>query len=196
MSHSYAENVVHIVFSTKDRYKLISPEFRPRMWSYLAGICRNLDLHVYAIGGMSDHAHLLVRLSATLALAKAAGALKANSSKWAGERGPSFAWQEGYAAFSVSASLVPRVTRYIQAQEAHHKKMSFETELLALLKKHGVQHDPALVFGGFELQCRARGARLCAVGGLGTGEPGCSRGRRFLRLSYVGRTGRQDLEAP
>jgi len=150
MPHSYAENVVHVVFSTKDRYKLIPPEFRPRMWSYLAGICRKLDLHVYAIGGMSDHVHLLVRLPPTLALAKAAGALKANSSKWAGEKGRSFAWQEGYAAFSVSASLVPRVTRYIREQEAHHKNMNFETELLALLKRHGVQHDPALVFAKFE----------------------------------------------
>lgn len=147
MPHSYAENVLHIVFSTKDREKLIPPQHRPKMWSYLAGICKNLGLHVHAIGGMSDHVHLLVRLPPTTPLAKAVNSLKSNSSKWANEAGKKFAWQEGYAAFSVSASLVPAVVRYIETQEAHHKKISFETELIILLRKHGVKFDEAFVFG-------------------------------------------------
>ena len=58
-----------------------------------------------------------------------------------------FAWQQGYAAFGVSASIIPTVIRYIQNQKAHHKKMSFAEELLALLKKHGVAFDPKFALG-------------------------------------------------
>jgi REP element-mobilizing transposase RayT len=147
MPHSHTVNVVHIVFSTKERLKLMRPEFAPRLRSYLAGICKNLGLHVYAVGGMSDHVHLLVRLPAMLSLAEAANALKSNSSKWANERGHKFAWQKGYAAFSVSASLIATVVQYIQTQETHYRKMTFESELLALLKKHGVEFDPGRVYG-------------------------------------------------
>jgi putative transposase len=147
MPHSHAENLVHVVFSTKDRGKIISPDLRPKMWSYLAGICKNLEMHVHAIGGVSDHVHLLVRLPAAMPLAKAVNTLKSNSSKWAKEEESNFAWQEGYAAFSVSASLVPTVVRYIRAQESHHKKMTFEAELFALLRKHGVKFDAAHVLG-------------------------------------------------
>lgn len=82
-----------------------------------------------------------------LPLAKAVLSIKSNSSKWANESGRRFAWQRGYGAFSVSASLVPSVIRYIQTQESHHRKMSYEEEFLALLKKHGLDFDPNLVFG-------------------------------------------------
>jgi REP element-mobilizing transposase RayT len=135
------------VFSTKDRRKAISKEFQPRMWAYAAGICRKLGILVHAVGGMDDHIHLLIQVPPSLSLAKAILAIKSNSSRWASEQGHKFAWQQGYAAFSVSASLIPTVVRYILNQEAHHKKMSFDEELLALLKKHGVEFDPKFVFG-------------------------------------------------
>ena len=147
MSHSYSQNVIHIVFSTKDRCKIIPREFQPRMWAYIAGICKNLEMLVHAVGGMNDHAHALIQIPPSLPVAKAVLAIKSNSSKWANEEGHNFAWQQGYAAFSVSASLVPSVVRYIRTQESHHKKMSFEAEFLALLKKHGVNFDPNFVFG-------------------------------------------------
>jgi putative transposase len=73
--------------------------------------------------------------------------IKSNSSRWANEKGHKFAWQQGYGAFSVSSSLIPDVIQYIQNQEAHHKKISFDTEFLALLKKHRVEFDPKFVFG-------------------------------------------------
>jgi hypothetical protein len=81
-----------------------------------------------------------------LALAKAVLTIKANSSKWAHQAGHKLAWQEGYGAFSVSAS-VPAVIRYIRGQEEHHRKMNFEEEFVALLKKHNVEFDPKFVFG-------------------------------------------------
>ena len=135
MSHSYAQNFVHIVFSTKDRHRSLSKALQQDMWAYVAGICKNLDLHVTAIGGHDGHVHLLVRIPATMTVAKAILTIKTNSSKWAGERAHDFAWQKGYAAFSVSASLAPAVARYIRTQESHHKRMTFEEEFVALLKK-------------------------------------------------------------
>ncbi len=147
MSHTYVQTVIHIVFSTKYRSKSISKEFQPRMWAYVAGICKNHEIFVHAIGGMDDHIHLLIQIPASLSLAKAVLTIKSNSSRWANEQGNKFAWQEGYAAFSVSSSRVPEVVRYIQNQESHHRKMPFDEELVALLKKHGVEFDPKFVFG-------------------------------------------------
>ena len=147
MSHTYAQNVIHVVFSTKDRRKLMPNEFRPRMWAYAAGICKKLDILVHAAGGMDDHIHLLIQIPPTLAVAKAVLPIKSNSSRWANEEGLKFAWQQGYGAFSVSSSNVPVVVRYIQNQEAHHRRMSFDAEFLALLKKHGLEFDPKYVFG-------------------------------------------------
>jgi REP element-mobilizing transposase RayT len=147
MSHTYAQNVIHVVFSTKNRSKSISREFQPRMWAYVAGICKKHEIFVHAVGGMDDHIHLLVQIPPSLSLAKAVLAIKSNSSRWANEQGNKFAWQQGYGAFSVSSSLVPAVVRYIQDQESHHRKMTFDAELVALLKKHGIEFDPNFVFG-------------------------------------------------
>jgi REP element-mobilizing transposase RayT len=139
--------VLHVIFSTKGRRKLIAKDFQPRMWSYAAGICKNHGIHAHAVGGTEDHIHLLIQIPPSLAVAKAVLAIKSNSSRWANEQGHRFAWQEGYAAFSVSASLVPAVVRYIQNQESHHRKMTFEEEWIALLEKHGAAFDPRFVFG-------------------------------------------------
>jgi putative transposase len=147
MSHSYAQNVLHVVFSTKERQKSIDLSFQPELWAYIAGICKKEDLFVHAIDGMPDHIHLLLQLPPTLSLSKAVNAIKANSSRWANQKNHHLAWQEGYAAFSVSASLVPAVARYIRNQKQHHKKMSFDEEFLALLKRHRVKFDPQYVLG-------------------------------------------------
>ena len=147
MSHSFAQNHIHLVFSTKQRRDLIATEIQPKLWAYIAAIGRNHRMYVLAVGGISNHAHVLFRLPASLALAKAILLLKSNSSKWMNEHRKQFAWQEGYGAFSVSTSNLPVVTRYIQNQEAHHKKFSFEEEYLTLLKKNGAEFDPKYVLG-------------------------------------------------
>jgi REP element-mobilizing transposase RayT len=117
------------------------------MWAYAAGVCKKLEILVLAVGGMEDHIHLLLRIPPTLALAKAVLAIKSNSSRWASEEGHKFAWQQGYGAFSVSSSIVPTVVRYIENQQAHHRRMSFDAEFIALLKKHRIEFDPKFVFG-------------------------------------------------
>src|SRR5579862_2974256 len=99
MSHTYTQNTVHVVFSTKDRSKLIPKEFKSRLCSYLAGICKQDGIFVHAIDGMEDHVHLLIQIPATLTLAKSVNTLKSNSSKWANHEGFPLAWQKGYAAF-------------------------------------------------------------------------------------------------
>jgi len=136
-----------VVFSTKERRKLIDPQMQPKLWAYLAGIGRNHGFLVLANGGIADHVHLLIQLPPALALAKAVLLMKSNSSRWMNEHGVRFAWQEGYGAFSVSSSNLAAVERYIQNQPAHHRKVTFEEEFLALLRKHRIEFDLKYVFG-------------------------------------------------
>jgi len=109
MSHAYVANFVHCVFSTKDRHNLIPPELQANLCAYLIGIARNLQIQLIAVGGMPNHIHLLLAVPPAMALSVAIQKLKANSSRWMGERGLKFEWQKGYAAFSVSPSFVETV---------------------------------------------------------------------------------------
>jgi len=147
MSHNYTKGHVHIIFSTRAREKLISKERQPKLWSYMAGICRNVNIVAVAIGGIEDHVHALVELPPTMSTSKAVNLLKSNSSRWMTQHGTRFAWQEGFGAFNVSVSNVPAVKRYVLNQEAHHKKMTFEQEYIAFLKKHQIPFDTKCVFG-------------------------------------------------
>jgi putative transposase len=113
----------------------------------MAGIAHNQGFEAITIGGVRDHVHALLVLPPTLPLAKAVQFLKGSSSKWINETGGPFAWQEGYGAFSVSASQTTDVVRYIQNQRTHHEKRSFEEEFVEFLKKYGVPFEPADVLG-------------------------------------------------
>ena len=146
MSHTHAANFVHCVFSTKDRRALIPAESQERLYAYLIGIADNLGFNILAVGGTSNHVHLLLMLPTALTLAEAVQKLKANSSRWLGESGVRFEWQKGYGAFSVSPSLLPMVGAYIHNQAEHHKKRTFEEEFVALLKKCGLPYDADRLF--------------------------------------------------
>ena len=147
MSHTYAANIVHCVFSTKHRAQIISAGREENLHAYILGIARNMKIKILAIGGAPDHLHLLISLSPTANLAKVMCDLKANSSKWLNETGPHFAWQAGYGAFSVSPSRVADVQRYIRNQAQHHQKRNFEQEFVDLLKKSGIAFEEKYVFG-------------------------------------------------
>ena len=147
MSHTFARIHIHIIFSTKQREKLIPKQIQPRLWRYMAGICRNKGIEPIAINGTENHVHVLIHLPPAIALAKAVNFVKANSSGWMRDHRRKFAWQDGYGAFSVSESNTANVINYIRDQEKHHRKRSFEDEFLAFLKKHRFQYDPKYVFG-------------------------------------------------
>jgi REP element-mobilizing transposase RayT len=141
---SYVSSYAHCVFSTKDRRPFIKPPLRERLWPYLGGIAHENGIKALCIGGIDDHVHLLLSLPATLPIAKAMQLIKGGSSKWVHDTFPDqrvFAWQTKYGAFSVSVSQVDRIVRYIKNQEAHHRKMTFQEEFIALLKKHRIEYD-------------------------------------------------------
>lgn len=141
-------NLLHIIYSTKDREPLILPEFAPRLYAYIGGIAKHRDSALIASGGIEDHVHLLVNLHQSHALADFVRDLKSNSSRWMHEDiGMSrFGWQTGYAAFSVSKSNVESVKHYIDRQREHHAGKSFEEELIEFLQKHEVDYDPRYIF--------------------------------------------------
>src|SRR5579863_4036764 len=141
---SYVSSYHHCVFSTKERRPLITPDLRERLWPFLGGIARQNKMKAIEIGGVADHVHILLSLPSTMAPAKALQLIKGGSSKWVHETFPEhrlFAWQTKYGSFSVSVSQLDRIIGYIQGQEAHHRKHSFQEEFLALLKKHRVEYD-------------------------------------------------------
>lgn len=144
MAHTYANNFIHCVFSTKDRRSLIPSDRAAELYAYLGGIARGEGLSLIAAGGTANHVHLLFVLPASFSLAQAVQKLKGSSSRWMGH---GFSWQEGYGAFSVSPSQVPVVKRYIQNQEEHHRKRNFEEEFVALLRNCGIAYDERYVFG-------------------------------------------------
>ena len=148
MSHSYISELIHCVFSTKERRDLIADELQPRLWSFLGGIARRNGFKIVAAGGTKNHMHILLSIPASMPLAKAVQLLKGGSSKWLNEvTGGHSAWQEGYGAFTVGISQQTDTIRYINSQREHHQKRSFQEEFLAFLQKHDIAYDPKYVWG-------------------------------------------------
>lgn len=149
MPQSFAAVYCHIVFSTKNREPRIKSAWSERLFQYIGGIVANRRGELIAAGGTADHVHLLVSLGREWSLADLLRDLKAGSSKWVHDQFPAerdFAWQTGYGAFSVSASNLDVVKRYIANQEKHHSSMSFQDELRELLRKHGIEWDERYIW--------------------------------------------------
>ena len=145
MSHSYVSALFHCTFSTKQRLPLIPETLQDRLWPYLGGIARENDMTALEVGGIEDHAHVLLSLPATMPIAKAIQLLKGGSSKWVHDTFPehrALAWQEGYGAFSIGITQVENTRRYIANQREHHRRTTYQEEFKAFLKKHGIEYDP------------------------------------------------------
>jgi len=140
---SYTSLTYHMIFPTKDRKPFISADLRPRLVKYVGGIIRELEGRMLEADGPEDHLHVVAVLGPAHSIAEAVRIIKANSSKWVHETFPDaiFAWQDGYSAFSVSPSQLPKVISYVRKQQEHHRKTSFRDELTALFKAHGIQYD-------------------------------------------------------
>jgi putative transposase len=148
----------HIIFSTKDRVPLIAASWRENLHAYLGGVVRNLDGVAEVVGGVNDHVHLLLGLRATHCLADVVRDAKAVSSRWVHDElgSPDFAWQEGYGAFTVSASQRDTVRNYIVRQEEHHRRRTFQEEYAELLERSGVKYNPKYLWQqGFRRSCQS-----------------------------------------
>jgi REP element-mobilizing transposase RayT len=149
MPGTYSQILLHIVFSTKNREPWITSDIAERLYPYMGGIVRAEKGILYDIGGVEDHVHLYLRWRPDESISDLMRTVKSRSSKWIHETFPSlqaFAWQEGYSAFSVSKSQEAAVKKYIAGQAEHHKKEDFKSELLRLLRAHGVEFDERYVF--------------------------------------------------
>ncbi len=147
MSHPYIRNYYHIVFATKERRRLIKAAFQKDVYDQLRHVAVEYGASIEAVGGTEDHVHLLLQVPAKIAVAAIVCALKAKSSKWMGDRGHWFSWQSGYSSFTVSSSAVGAVRDYIERQEDHHRKRSFDDEFEAILRKHGIERREYGMFG-------------------------------------------------
>jgi REP element-mobilizing transposase RayT len=147
MASTYLSLYYHLVFSTKNRAPIIDAAWRSRLHEYLGGTVRGLGGVSDGVGGVADHVHLLASFRASEPLADIVRELKKASSQWVHEviGVRTFAWQEGYGAFTVGASARDAVRRYIRNQEHHHRVKSFGEELIGLLDSHGVAYDPRYV---------------------------------------------------
>lgn len=143
---AHQQLLYHIVFSTKERRALLRDDsFRESVWQYMAGVASKLEGHALRVGGYYDHAHLMLRIPAKIAVADFVRQLKSNTSKHINEeKKPAlkFHWQDGYGAFTVSRSKVDAVVAYIDGQLEHHRNRTFQGEYLKMLADHEVDYDP------------------------------------------------------
>ena len=148
MAHTFANLLTHVIFSTKDREPFLTPDLIPDLIAYMGGIVRRLHGKVVESNARPDHYHGLLSLPPTLAVADALRVLKTNSSLWVHRtrRRAAFAWQSGYGAFSVSQSNMSTVVEYIRNQDRRHRRISFQEEFIAFLKRHGIAYDPRYIW--------------------------------------------------
>ena len=144
MANSYIQLNVHITFHVKSGADPIGMDDLPRLFAYLGGCASEQGASPIAVGGMPDHIHMLVSLPATVALSEFVKNIKVWSSKWLKTLSPNyrgFAWQDGYGAFSVSHSVIPKTVSYIANQAEHHRKMTFRDEYISFLKANEIAYE-------------------------------------------------------
>src|SRR5689334_6676996 len=150
MPQSLSAIYIHLTFSTKDRRPFLREKpLRASLHAYLGGISKTLECPPIIVGGIEDHVHLLCRFGRTITQAEWVKELKRVSNLWLNQQAPEFAdfeWQGGYADFSVSHSNLEQVKQYIANQEEHHRKLTFQDELRALLNKHQIDFDERYVW--------------------------------------------------
>ncbi|MBV9958152.1 MAG: IS200/IS605 family transposase [Acidobacteria bacterium] len=149
MPQSLVKMLVHLVFSTKNRARLITPEIEVELFGYIHGIVENNQSKLILANGTENHVHLLISLGKTMTISELVGDIKRDSSKWIKTKGSEFRdfhWQEGYGAFSVGQTQVREVMQYIARQKEHHAQRNFEDEFRYFLKKYEIEHDERYVW--------------------------------------------------
>ena len=151
MPQSLSQLYVHLVFSTKNREPWLAAAWRGRVFAYVAEVSNNFGFHALECGGAADHLHLLAAQSRTATIADWVNTVKTSSSRWFKEttdlgNRAGFAWQNGYAAFSISPSHVTDVEAYIRGQAEHHRKVTFQEEYQRLLRRYDIPFDERYVW--------------------------------------------------
>ncbi len=149
MPQSLAKVYIHLIFSTKNRERILFDVIRPRLHEYLGGILSQHGCVPVEINSEPDHVHVLFLMTRTEALSDVIGQLKKSSNDWLKGIGPEYAhffWQGGYAAFSVSQSQVDDVRKYIRNQQEHHRIKSFQDELRAFFRAYELEYDERYVW--------------------------------------------------
>lgn len=149
MAQMLFSSYFHIVYSTKNRFGFIEPEFEDELYAYVGGIVRSFDGKLLKAGGTSNHIHLLVSMSKNHRIPELIGAAKRDSSKWIKTKGrmlSKFGWQDGYSAFSLGHTQIPAVERYIANQKEHHLKKLFEDEMRGFYRKYEIDFDERYVW--------------------------------------------------
>jgi REP element-mobilizing transposase RayT len=149
MPQSLVKNYLHLTFSTKKRVPFIDKQIENELFSYIGGICKNLESNPIVVGGHKDHVHILCLLSRKIALMKLIEEIKSHSSKWIktkGQQYQNFYWQNGYGGFSVNPTHIEHVKKYIERQEENHKRISFQNEYLAFLTKYNIEYDERYIW--------------------------------------------------
>ena len=149
MANSMVKINVHSIFHIKLTSVQMDAHDLPRIFEYIGGILKNLGAIPFVVGGVSNHVHFLSTLPSTISMAEMMRTVKAKSSKWIKSLSPAyatFAWQDGYAAFSVSASVLERTIDYIRNQEEHHQMKTYVDELKTLLDAYQISYDEKFIF--------------------------------------------------
>jgi REP element-mobilizing transposase RayT len=149
MPQSLSYLLVHLVFTTKDRTPIADKAILPSLHAYLATVARNAGCDCYRVGGVADHVHLAIRISRTITVAQLVEELKTSSSRRLKTQSLAlahFAWQNGYGAFSVSPPDLEALKHYIDTQEDHHRKHTFQEEYRAFLNRYGVEFDERYIW--------------------------------------------------
>jgi REP element-mobilizing transposase RayT len=144
MAQTLVSLLAHVIFSTKNRQALITPEIERELFAYMGGILKNNASRLIDAGGTSDHLHLIISQSKNIALSTLMKNLKKDSSVWIKTKDATFRnfhWQDGYASFSISKADLPALRRYLANQREHHKKRSFQEELVHFLDQYEVEYD-------------------------------------------------------
>ena len=149
MSQSLCKVYLHVIIHIKNTSSKIQEDHWGRLHSYIGQLVNTTGCQVICVGGVSDHVHLLCTLSRNETISHLVEEVKRNSSRWIKTIHKSyrhFSWQGGYAAFSVSESVVPKTMAYVRSQKEHHRKKTFHEEYLEFLKLYHIEYDERFVF--------------------------------------------------
>jgi REP element-mobilizing transposase RayT len=153
MANTYTQIHIHSVFSVQNHLCLIGNQWKDELYKYITGIVRNNNHKLLAINGMPDHLHILLGMRPSQSLSELMQDIKGSSSKWINEnkliRGK-FSWQEGFGSFSYSKSQLSQVIRYIERQQVHHKKKTFNEEYKEFMEAFGIEYDERYIFKAVE----------------------------------------------